>query len=37
MALHDKLDAMRSTELKVFVEEQQQIDLLTRLLVNESS
>ena len=37
MALHDKLDQMRDIELKSFVEkQQQQIDLLTALLVHRN-
>lgn len=37
MALHDKLDEMRSTELRALVEKQQeQIDLLTKLVANKS-
>jgi len=37
MALHDKLDEMRSTQLKALVEKQQeQIDLLTRLVMDRS-
>lgn len=37
MALHDKLDQMRTTELKSLVEkQQQQIDLLTALLLERN-
>jgi len=38
MALHDKLDQMRSTELRSLIEkQQQQIELLTKFMMGNSN